>query len=276
MTDTSSQNSLVTKAASLLRNKIIRSLVLGLIVLALFIGAGTGYAFGTSPGAIRDPQFEHAHFRMQIITNGKAVNFADKKFQQGYAGDNCNVDLTTNPIHFHDKKDQFVHIHWKHMTGGMVLKYYGWNYIGGTDGLMGYRFDEFPNMVAVPIHGNNLPKVKSDTKFYVYSGDEKSYKERSFDDFTGKDLESFFNKKSSVQSDPVSLIDKIFPKAAAHNGVDHGTPAESVEHSQDDLKRLNNLIGNVVIFSQKDKPSDETIKARFADLEPLSDSACAG
>jgi hypothetical protein len=279
MTETSPNTPIalfVAKLKTLWRIALVRSVLLGLAVLVLCVGSGTAYASVTSPKSIRQPAFEHLHFRMQIVVDGKSVNFAEKKFQEGYAGDNCNVALTTNPIHFHDNKDQFVHIHWKDMTGGMVLKYYGWNHIGGPDGLLGYRFDKFPNMVAVPTHGNELPKVNAGDKFYVYAGDENGYKSKSFDSFVSQDIETFFNKKSLVESEPVSLLERLFPKAAAHGGVEHGSDAEATEHSQEDLKRLNNLVGNVVIFSQKDKPSDEAIKARFADLEPLSDSTCAG
>jgi hypothetical protein len=49
-----------------------------------------------------------------------------------------------------------------------------------------------------------------------------------------------------------------------------------VTHTQEELKRLNNVIGNVVIFVQKDKPTDQQIKAKFDHLIPVSESACAG
>ena len=48
------------------------------------------------------------------------------------------------------------------------------------------------------------------------------------------------------------------------------------ETEEEKLTRINNMIGNVVIFVQKDKPTDQQIKERFNDLEPLSDSTCGG
>jgi hypothetical protein len=254
-----------------LKNKYIRSALLAIVLLALAIGSGTAYAYSSSPAPIRNPKFEHLHFRMQIVNGGKAVNFADKSFQEGYAKDNCNAELTKNPIHFHDNKDQFVHIHWKDVSGGMVLKYYGWNRIGGPDGLMGYRADA--DFKAVPIHGRSLPTPKSET-MYVYTGDQNGYKQRDAAAFLDQNLESFFNKPSNVPSGQTTLIDKLFPKAAAHNGESH---AEGESHGDDeDLKRINNLLGNVVIFVQDKAPSDGQIKDRFKDLEPLTESACAG
>lgn len=255
---------------SFLKNKFIRGGLLGIAVVLVAVLSGSAYAYTSTPAAIRNPKFEHLHFRMQIINGDKAVNFAGKGFQAGYAKDNCNADLTKSPIHFHDGKDQFVHIHWKDITGGQVLKYYGWNRIGGTDGLMGFRADD--NMKAVPIHGRALPSPASET-MYIYAGDQEKYAKKDVDTFLKQDLESFFNKDSNVKSDDTALLNRLFPKAAAHGDEAHGdTP-----HGDDaELKRINNLIGNVVIFVQDKAPTDNEIKARFDALEPLTDSACAG
>lgn len=257
-----------------LGNKYVRSVLLLMVLVAGSIAIGFGYAWATTPGSIQKPRFEHAHFRMQILVDGKAVNFAEAKYQEGYAKDNCNADITLHPIHFHDSKDQFVHIHWREMTGGQVLKYYGWNYIGGVHGMLGYRFDSFPNLRTVPIHGDVLPQVSKGATMYVYTGDESGYKKRSFDDFKTQDLEQFFGAKSNVpREDSLSMLDRLFPTASAHGTEGHGTHGAA---SQEDLKRINNLIGNVVIFVQDHEPSDSQVKQHFQKLEPLSDSACAG
>jgi hypothetical protein len=247
-------------------------------------GAYVGYLYASTPISIREPLYEHYHVRLQIIADGKAVNFADAAFQEGYAKDNCNAALTSHPIHFHDKKDQFVHIHWEGMTGGQVLKYYGWNYIGGPKGTLGYRFDTFPKIQSVPIHGNVLPAVTGGDSFYVYVGDEKGYKARSFNDFTSQDLEKFIGVTSNSpahklnQSKRSSLLDAAFPKAFAHDHqvAEAASPATGSALSTEDLTRLNNLIGNIVVFAQKDEPTDAQIKDRFNHLEPLSESSCGG
>lgn len=233
-----------------------------------------------SPAAIRSPKYEHYHFRMQMIIDGEAVNFAKPAYQEGYSKDNCNVALTKHPIHFHDKRDQMVHIHWDGMTGGMVLKYYGWDYIGGAKGVLGYRFDTFPKLTPVSVHIEKSAMPAGD-KFYVYSGDEQSFKVRSWQAFLHQDLEKFFNKKSNVsQKQTSSLLDKLFPKALAHAGHEH-TDAElftNINDTQDPetLKDINNLLGNVVIFAQKEKPTDAQVKARFQKLVPLTSSTCGG
>ncbi|HJM04062.1 MAG TPA: hypothetical protein QF549_00280 [Candidatus Saccharimonadaceae bacterium] len=259
--------------------------VLGVILAAIVtVGSYAGYIYAVSPNVIRNPKLEHYHFRMQILVDGKAEDFGTQAYQTGYAKDQCNANLPEQPIHFHDNKDQFTHIHWEGMTGGMVMKYYGWNYIGGIDGALGYKLNDLSDIQQVTTHGNYLPDVPKDDTFYIYTGDENSYKKQSFEDWKNKDLEDFFGKTSNSpahelnKSGDVSVLDILFPKAYAHGTAEDadGDDGAAAETDQEKLTRINNLLGNVVIFVQKDEPTDQQIKARFNDLEPLTDSTCGG
>lgn len=261
------------------RLTITVGLVLALLLVLLSYAS---YIYAASPVVIRDPKLEHYHFRMQILVNGKAKNFNTKSYQTGYAKDQCNADLPEQPIHFHDGKDQFTHIHWEGITGGMVMKYYGWNYIGGLPNALGYRLDKLSDPQKVPIHGNELPAAPKDATFYVYSGDEKSFKARSFDDWKNQDLEKFFGVTSNFPAhkintgESVNLLNKLFPKAYAHGTANDTDGDDGTETEQEKLTRINNLVGNVVIFAQKDKPTDQQVKDRFSNLLPLDDSTCGG
>ena len=262
--------------------KKLKIAIIALIALALIPVSYAGYIYAASPLVIREPLMEHYHFRMQILVNGKPENFGEQKYQTGYANDNCNADLPEQPIHFHDNKDQFVHIHWDGMTGGYVMKYYGWNFVGGMNDALGYVLTDWKNPEKVTIHGKDmLPPIPEGTNFYVYVGDEKGYQEKSFEDWKSKDLEEFFGKESNLPVNEInkqkrqsSMLDVLFPKAYAHEGHQHET--SDPESSEERLTRINNLIGNVVIFVQKDKPTDAQIKERFNKLEPLGDSTCGG
>ena len=240
-----------------------------IFVYLLFVG----YAYLASPVAIRNPSFQHYHLRLQILVNGKTENFGDKKYQVATPKDVCNVALAKEPLHFHDNKDQMLHVHWDGLTGGGILKYYGWNYVGGIDNALGFRFDQLPKIEKVMVHGRDLPAVPKDMKFYVFVGDTDGYKERNFNTFLHQDLEDFLGKQSNIPESSnagVNLWNTLFPKAYAHDGHEHTC------ENEEELKRLNNLIGNIVIFAQKDKPSADQIKARFKNLEPLGTSTCAG
>lgn len=247
---------------------------------AIIASAYVGYLYAATPLDIRQPLYEHYHFRMSLTVGGKELNFAEAKFQEGYSKDNCNAALTTHPIHFHDNKNHFVHIHWEGMTGGQVLKYYGWDMIGGTHGSMGYRFDEGIIPKKVPAHGNVLPAVPNDGNFYVYTGNTDKYSRRDFQDFTSRDLEKFFGKESNSpahklnQQKRSSLVDSLVPRAHAH-GTAEDHAAEGLSDSER-LEQLNNLVGDVVIFVQQDPPNDQQIKQRFQNLTPLGESTCAG
>lgn len=284
--DSSTEAKNATKSSSRQAKPWKRLLALpAAIILSLIIVAGSyvGYLYAATPLSIREPLYEHYHFRMSLNVDGKEINFAESKYQEGYSKDNCNAALTTHPIHFHDSKNHFVHIHWEGMTGGQVLKYYGWNFTGGTLGSMGYRFDDGLMLKKVPIQGDVLPTLPNDAKFYVYTGNADTYTEKKFEDFTKQDLEKFFNKESNSpahklnQQKRSSLLDKVTPKTYAH-GTEEEHAAESTDGnlSHEQLERLNNLIGDVVIFVQEDKPSSDQIKDRFENLTPLGESTCAG
>ncbi len=258
-------------------------ITLGIVGALLLIPLSyAGYVYAASPAVIRNPKLEHYHFRMQILVNGKAEDFSSKAYQTGYAKDQCNANLPEQPIHFHDNKDQFTHIHWEGMTGGMVMKYYGWNYIGGMSNALGYKLDNLKDPQKVTTHGNYLPAVPKDATFYVYTGDENSYKERTFNDWKSQDLETFFGTTSNFPAHDInkgkktSLLDTLFPKAYAHGTENDGDGNDGSETDQEKRTRINNLVGSVVVFVQKDKPTDQQVKDRFNKLLPLDDSTCGG
>lgn len=239
-------------------------------MLVLIAGTRLVYIFAASPGVIRNPYLQHYHFRLQILVDGELVNFGSAKFQTPESNVSCDTSLPAVPLHFHDHKNQIVHVHWDGMTGGLLLKDFGWNYIEGPSEVLGYRFDSLPGIKKVRIHGNDLPAVPAGDHFYVYSGNENSYKERSFNDFLHQDFELFFNHPSNLPATKpkLGLLNWLLPTAYAH-GVN---VAVSLDEPQ--LEQLNNLIGNAVIFVQKQKPTDTQIKDRFNHLEPLSQSVC--
>lgn len=269
---------MINKYTSLMKTpKGAALLIVALLLtgLALFIL----YMYAVSPAVIRHPRVEHAHARMQLIVDGDRVNFGDDKYQETYVKDVCTDGLTETPIHFHDNKNNFVHLHWKDMGGGMVLKYYGWNLIGGPNDILGYRLDELPEVKKVSIYGNALPAYPKDAQLWIYTGSENSYEKRSEQDFLHQDFETFFDKKSRINAEEeFSWLDALFPRAYAHDGDDqHGVDADNeIEASDEKLERINNLLGDVVVFVQTDEPSESQIKKSFVELEPLGESTCGG
>ncbi len=109
----------------------------------------------------------------------------------------------------------------------------------------------------MPIRGQSLPNPPAGAKYYIYTGDDTSYSERNWNDFLKQDLRDFFAGKKSA-----SILDKLIPAAYAHDDPK--------------LTALNDVLGSVVIFVQKDKPTDQQIKDRFNHLVPLPQSTCGG
>lgn len=241
------------------RDALILRYVLGAVLAVIvLLGLWTGYAYVISPPAIRSPHSQHVHLRLQIITDGKAADFSQSKFQTTFNQDICSAALTNQPFHFHDELDQFLHVHWANVTGGLLLKNYGWNFIGGPDNTLGYRFDQFPKLTRVPIHGLDLPKPARDDKYYVYVGDQSGYQQRSWPDFLTESINDFMAGKTALASSWLA------PTAFA------------ASISQEQAAQLNHVIGNVVIFAQKNPPTDQQIKDRFNHLIPIPTSQCSG
>ena len=285
-----------------------------------------------TPTRFANPKPDHYHFRLQYIFRGKAENFADPRYQVDYVKDICNNGLTESPIHFHDEKDQIVHLHWQGITGGDVLKFYGLNRVGGLDDYMGLKFDKLfqfpPSIFAIPIHSQSLPKPSGDDKFFIYIGDKDKLEKKDFNNFLNQTLEEFLGQNSilRIQREELEKEEKktsFLPNpfgpitALAHDGVEHATVSEAEQHeidvkkaeqekqsienknnlvvaqasgdkenkvvdteavtkTEEELKQINNLIGNIVIFVQPNEPTSEQIQARFNNLEPLGLSVCGG
>ena len=68
----------------------------------------------------------------------------------------------------------------------------------------------------------------------------------------------------------------ITATSAQSNTANSTALTNSTAKTEEELKQINNLIGNVVIFVQKNEPTNEQIKARFNKLEPLGLSVCGG
>jgi hypothetical protein len=255
-----------------MKKKLAVYIIMGIAAILVVAGGYWGYLFASTPSHMRNPQFEHYHFRTQLIVGGNPVDFSADEFQVPNEKGSCSIELGGHPIDFHDNIDQMTHIHWDGVTGGQFLKYYGWNYIGGSDDSMGRRFDQgMMNMPHVPIYGNLLPDVPEGSNFYVYIGDEAGYEQKDWNDFLNQNLEDFFGKQSNLkqneQASNFRLDSWLFKGATAHGGIDD-------DHDEEELIRLSNLIGNVVIFVQDSEPTDAQIRERFNDLVPLQDSTC--
>ncbi len=256
----------------------------GVIFIGLLLLAGTyfGYLFISSPSHIRYPEYAHYHFRTQLLVNGELVDFAGENFQQSYDSLSCSAELPNQPIDFHDNAAQMTHIHWQGMTGGEFLKYYGWNFIGGNDNILGRRYDigNLAQPVDVNIYGKSLPTLPDNANYYVYVGDENSYETRSWDTFINTDFEVLFSDSSSLEGNQAresAPLDFLFTRADAHGGANDGDGAINPDETEEQrLERINSLVGNVVIFVQEEEPTIAQIKDRFNNLAPLEDSVCGG
>lgn len=256
--------------------------IVGLVaILVLLSGGFYGYVYASTPEHLRNPKFEHYHVRTQIIIDGQPVDFSREEFQEDYDASTCSADITGQPVDFHDNEDQLAHVHWRGVTGGEFLKFYGWNLIGGENNLLGRRYDQgWKDIKRIETAGQLLPTAPNDIKYYVYTGNENEYQQKDWSQFLSQDIEEFLGKKSLLNNgndSSFNVLDLLTQKVSAHGAeVDGHKEGKNAKGEGVDLERINNLLGNIVIFAQKDEPSRDQIKERFNNLTPLHDSVCGG
>jgi hypothetical protein len=271
--NTHNDSSKMTKSFSkplLIFLTIIISIV-GVIIISF------AFIYFATPTRLAYPKTDHSHIRLQYVYHGKSEDFGSNKYQVKYDKNVCNGGITDTPLHFHDNEDQVLHLHWQRLTGGDILKYYGNNKTVGLGNVMGFRLDKlainhFPDVVNN--FGDILPKTEKEDKYYVYTGEKDNYIKRDFNDFINKDIESFLGKNSILreQFEEVNKTSNIFET----NVYAHSEVTKNSNKSEEELKQINNLLGNIVIFVQKDEPSNDKVKERFDNLAPLEDSVCGG
>jgi hypothetical protein len=234
---------------------LFRFIIGTILVICLAFALSYGWMYIKTPAPLRKPQSAHYHLRLQIINNGKPVEFGKENFQTPYDKYSCSVNLPEEPIHLHDNINQFVHIHWQGITGGMILKNYGWNEIGDKDDVLGYRFDQSWWPHTITIHGNMLPQRLSSAHFYLYTGDQTSHRLRNWPVFLNEDLELFFNDSANLET-----------------GITEATSTTSdTEHT-----RVKHMIGNAILFVQENPPTETEVQSYFNNLIPLPESICGG
>lgn len=240
--------------------KILGLAALTVVMTGVLIVAWYGRKFIVTPPSLRKPIGAHYHFRLQIINEGQPINFANDNFQTPYDKFSCSVALPEEPIHFHDAVDQIVHIHWQGITGGILLKQYGWNYLGGNDAILGYRFDGGWKPKPIKIKGNILPAITNEVNYYLYTGDQNYHELKNWSDFLVQDLEVFFKNSLSTNS--------------TENAA---TPTNTTNHnSETDHTAIHQVVGNAVLFVQKEQPTEEQVQKYFNNLVPLPESTCGG
>jgi hypothetical protein len=304
----------ISKPNSGLKKILISRGFIVLISIFLFIIVPILLAvFVFNPSVIRSPKVAHHHFRMQLYIDDAYVNFSESQFQESYDLGQCDGSLTNTPIHFHDKKDQFVHIHWKNITGGQVLKYYGLNRIDIIDDYMGITFkDGWNKPQLLKIHGKAIPQTSKNLYVYQVKDGEAILREK--DDFLFDDLESFFGVKSSLteaqeeeensffeirglahreggdkieveikseqttqtEAKITSIIDSEGNTTIIEDSQNPDQSSVSIQKTQEELKKLNDVIGDVIVFVQDSEPTKGQVESKLDDFVTLESSTCGG
>jgi hypothetical protein len=211
--------------------------------------------------------------RMQLVIDNNMVNFSENSFQVSSNDETCSETITKEPFYVAKNKSQLIKVRWEGLTGGEIIKYFGLNYIGGFDDILGFRFDAFPAVSKINTHGKNLNIPKKEDNMYIYKGNRLDYTKVTTQDFLYKDLELILKKSKIRQKHDENKVnrwfDNIFVSAEGNNEI-----SLQPQYTDGQLNEINDLIGNIVVFIQDQEPTSDQVADRFANLEPLDANAC--
>lgn len=259
-----------------IKKSLITTLIVSIVLVIISVGLlYTAQVFTLTPAHIRSPQVDHYHMRMQLFVDGEYIDFGQDKFQETYTPGQCTDGLTDTPIHFHDNKDQYVHIHWDGITGGEVLKYYGINRINGLNNGLGYRTDLGIVPKKVGVHTYLIPDNNKTIHMYQVA-ENGTITKRDTNDFLEQDLETFFGVKSSItlqreDAERFAFLPRVTPNVYAHE-----EKTQPSTKSDSELRKLNDLLGDVIIFLQDEEPPLDVVAQYGNNFIELDESTCGG
>jgi hypothetical protein len=241
-------------------------LFLTLIPIVATVGLISLTTFVSRPH-FNNPYYTNYHLRLQLVYNGQLTTFAFENTQEANEFKVCDLNLITKPIYQNAFNSQLFKVSWEGVTGGEILKYYGLNLVGGSNEVLGYRFnDAFVPQKLLTLKTLDIKPTKQH-KTFVYKNRQDGFIKLDPLDFLYKDIELVV-KKSNIrllreQSQPNNFFGV---KAFAQDEK----PVVQQQEFESKLSLDYDLIGNVVVFIGDSEPTEEKIIDRFNNFIPLS------
>jgi hypothetical protein len=258
------------------------------IVLVVTIVGFLGFSFA-SPMSVSFPKKETSQIRLLLSIDGNQTNFSTPQFQKPIS-QLCNQDISPYPIGAYNQSSQVLNLHWKDMTGSNILRYYGFNNKGPFKGYMGVNLTNFPNYEAVPILGELLPAPKEDYNYFVYTGNQYSYTQRKRSEFLNKSITDLLDSSNSSKNSIISINTNAQVSKEKNENIDKEIiinqtppiPVSSEESSQPSSIQTpaqpkpeeDTVLGTIVVFIQKNEPTQEQVMLKFTNLEQAPVNLC--
>ena len=185
---------------------------------------------------------------------------------------NCNLVVTEKPFYLDKDKKNVVQVRWEGMTGGELLKYYGFNYLSGLNDLIGVQY-RGPFDIK-PIRPLSISKPTASDILYVYTGSGKDFKLLNSQNFLYQDLENTL-KKSRLRTKREKESSKLTLYTISVSGEESLGLALKPQLTDGQLNDINNILGSLEIFIQQDAPSNTDIINSFNSMERLSSESCS-
>ena len=185
---------------------------------------------------------------------------------------NCGLAVTEKPFYLDKDKKNVVQVRWEGMTGGELLKYYGFNYLSGLNDLIGVQY-RGPFDIK-PVRPLAVSKLTSSDLLYIYSGSDKDFKLLNSQNFLYQDLENTI-KKSRLRTKREKESSKLILDTISVSGEESSGLTLEPQLTEGQLNDINNIVGSLAIFIQRDTPSNTDVINSFNSMERLSSESCS-
>lgn len=238
-------------------------------LLVIVVVGWLAFSFA-SPLAVTFPRGTEYALRFQMVVEGQLVDFSQPAYQTELDERICS-ELSQRPVAFHGGQNQWLHVYWQDLSGGTILRNYGYKNFPPFENYLGVRADNFPQFEPVAIHGNALPETDPSSQLYVYTGDQFGYTRRDESLFLEQPLEEFL--REVIPGTPMNSLG-IEGRAQTEEAEPAAGP--TLERNLETSKRGRplDILGNVVVFVQAREPSEQQIIERFLTLTANQPVTC--
>ena len=248
--------------------KLIYKLLLTILVLVII---STSTLFLITPKHLKNPSLDHQHLRLKLLVNGKRIDFGSQEYQKEFDKSICDNKLSSEPFHFHDNLDQYLHLHWKGLTGGDMLTYLNINNkLRANLRTLAFRFDYFPQLQRIRTLEPKLDIEKgSSIQIYFRGYQQEQISKINIDMFKSTAITDLNKKVYSAYNKNEANNTNV---AYAHEGED-----DSDNQAVDSEKqKIESLLGDFVIVINKEEIKDNELKQLFTDWIDIPESVCGG
>ncbi len=215
------------------------------------------------------PQYEYAHIRLRVFVEGTEIDVGNNPNGTRLFQGACSAVLQKEPLATILKDPHSIRLMWKGVKLQDVFTYLG---LRDTD-FFGYVFSPSFGVKKIPLEAKSIIVAPEATPRFLFIRTGEGYIEREISDWFGKSIEDVFGRSSQIR---LSWYTPNIASAHEEEGEINTSSTDPlvILQEQEEARRLNNVLGEGVLFIQHSRPENDQIQRAFDTFPLLSGSLC--